>query len=82
VSASADLIEWSPPQLLYDPFTSGLPHLQNAFYPTLIDPSAPDAGDDNYETVGRNVTLLYVQNTPNFFNDGRYVVGVNFTIDS
>lgn len=83
VSASSDLLHWSAPQLLYDPYTeSGLPHIQNAFYPMLVDAGAPQRGDSNYQSIGANATLLYVQNTPDFFRDGRYVVGVNFTFEA
>mmetsp|Transcript_29291 Transcript_29291/g.44971 ORF Transcript_29291/g.44971 Transcript_29291/m.44971 type:complete len:460 (+) Transcript_29291:148-1527(+) len=82
-TTSYDMIHWSPAQTMFDPFHEEHhnPHLQNAAYPTLMDVNAPihPRNDMNFETIGQQATLFYVQITHNFFKEGRQLMGVNVT---
>lgn len=80
-ATSRDMVNWGPLQKLFDPFhqTSHPSYLQNAAYPTLMDSLAPFRKDFNYETIGQQATLFYVQITRNFFAYGRQLMGVNVT---
>lgn len=80
-ATSRDMILWSPSQIMFDPFKDKN-HLQNAAYPSLMDPLAPSVrGDMNFETIGKQATLFYVQITHNFFREGRQLMGVNITFN-
>lgn len=74
LTSSTDLIHWSVPQMFYN--HDLLPpavakNVTSLHYPSLMDASAPEMGDNNYYTIGNSPHLFWVSYGHSVSVDGR-----------